>query len=53
MSTMKDRNSMDLTEAEGIKKRHQQYTELYKKDLYDPDNHDGVIIHLEQDILKC
>ena len=53
MSTMKDRNSMDLTEAEGIKKRHQQYTELYKKDLYDPDNHDGVITHLEPDILEC
>ena len=52
MSTMKDRNSMDLTEAEGIKKRHQQYTELYKKDLYDPDNHDGVITHLEPDILE-
>ena len=53
MSTMKDRNSMDLTEAEGIKKRHQQYTELYKKDLYDPDNHDGVITHLKPDILEC
>ena len=52
MSTMKDRNGMDLTEAEGIKKRHQQYTELYKKDLYDPDNHDGVIAHLEPDILE-
>ena len=52
MSTMKDRNGMDLTEAEGIKKRHQQYTELYKKDLYDPDNHDGVITHLEPDILE-
>ena len=45
---------MDLTEAEGIKKRWQQYTEeLYIKDLHDPDNHDGVIIHLEPDILKC
>ena len=53
MSTMKDRNGMDLTEAEGIKKRHQHDTELYKKDLYDPDNHDGVITHLEPDILKC
>ena len=49
---IKDRNSMDLTEAEDIKKRWQEYTEeLYKKDLHDPDNHDGVIIHLEPDIL--
>ena len=47
-------NGMELTEAEGIKKRWQEYTEeLYKKDLYDPDNHDGVITHLEPDILKC
>ena len=52
MGSIKDRNSMDLTEAEGIKKRHQQYTELYKKDLYDPDNHDGVMAHLEPDILQ-
>ena len=44
---------MDLTEAEDIKKRWQQYTKLYKKDLHDPANHDGVIIHLETDILEC
>ena len=44
---------MDLTEAEEIKKRWQEYTELYKKDLHDPDNHDGVITHLEPDILEC
>ena len=44
---------MDLTEAEDIKKRWQEYTELYKKDLHDPDNHDGVITHLEPDILGC
>ena len=44
---------MDLTEAEDIKKRWQEYTELYKKELHDPDNHDGVIIHLEPDILEC
>ena len=50
---MKDRNSMDLTEAEDIKKRCQEYTELYKKDLHDPDNHHGVITHLEPDILEC
>ena len=54
MGTIKDRNSMDLTEAEDIKKRQQEYTEeLYKKDLHDPDNHDGVITHLEPDILEC
>ena len=54
MGTLKDRNCMDLTEAEDIKKRWQEYTEeLYKKDLYDPDNHDGVITHLEPDILEC
>ena len=53
MDTIKDRNGMDLTEAEDIKKRWQKYTELYKKDLHDPDNHDGVIIHLEPDILEC
>ena len=53
MSTIKDRNGMDLTEAEDIKKRWQEYTEqLYKKDLHDPDNHDGVITHLEPDILE-
>ena len=52
MGTIKDRNSMDLTEAEDIKKRKQEYTELYKIDLHDPDNHDGVIIHLELDILE-
>ena len=52
MGTVKDRNGMDLTEAEDIKKRWQQYTELYKKDLQDPDNHDGVITHLEPDILE-
>ena len=53
MSTTKDRNSMDLTDAEDIKKRWQEYTELYKKDLHDSDNHDGVITHLESDILEC
>ena len=54
MGTMKDRNVMDLTEADDIKKRWQEYTEeLYKKDLLDPDNHDGVITHLEPDILEC
>ena len=54
MGTIKDRNGMDLTEAEDIKKRWQEYTEqLYKKDLHNPDNHDGVIIHLEPDILEC
>ena len=50
---MKDRNGRDLTEAEDIKKRWQEYTELYKKDLHDPDNHDGMITHLEPDILEC
>ena len=54
MGTIKDRNGMDLTEAEGIKKRWQEYTEeLYKKDLHDPDNNNGVITHLEPDILEC
>ena len=53
MGTIKDRNGMDLTEAEDIKKRWQEYTELYKKDLHDPDNHDGVITHQEPDILEC
>ena len=53
MGTVKDRNRIDLTEAEAIKKRWQEYTELYKKDLHDPDNHDGVITLLEPDILEC
>ena len=53
MGSIKDRNDMDLTEAEDIKKKWQEYTELYKKDLHDPDNHDGVITHLEPDILEC
>ena len=54
MSTIKGKNGMDLTEAEDIKKRWQEYTEeLYKKDLHDPDNHDGVITNLEPDILEC
>ena len=54
MGTIKDRNGMDLTEAEDIKKRWQDYTEeLHKKDLHDPDNHNGVITNLEPDILEC
>ena len=54
MGTIKDKHGMDLTEVEDIKKRWQEYTEkLYKKDLYDPDNHNGMIIHLEPDILEC
>ena len=54
MGSIKDRNGRDLTEAEDIKKRWQEYTEeLYKKELHDPDNHDGVITHLEPDILEC
>ena len=53
IGTIKDRNGMDLTEAEDIKKRWQEYTERYKKDLKDPDNHDGMITHLEPDILEC
>ena len=55
IGSIKDRNGMDLTEAEDIKKRWQEYTELYKKDLHDPDNHEGVITHthLELDILEC
>ena len=54
MDTVKDRNSVSLTEAEDIKKRWQIYTEeLYKRDLHDPDNHDGVTTHLEPDILEC
>ena len=50
---MKGRNGMDLTEAEDIKKRWQEYIELYKNELHDPDNHDGGITHLESDILEC
>ena len=54
MGSIKDRNCMDLTEAEDIKRRSQEYMEeLYKKDLHDPDNHDNVITHLEPDILEC
>ena len=53
MGTIKDRNGIDLTEAEAIRKRWQEYIELYKNDLHDPDNHDGVITHLEPDILEC
>ena len=53
MGSIKDRNGMDLTEAEDIKKRWQEYTELYKKDLHEPDNDDGVITHLGSDILEC
>ena len=54
MGSIKDRNGMDLTEAEDIKKRWQEYTEeLYKKDLHDQDNHDGVLTHVEPDILEC
>ena len=53
MGTIKDRNSIDLTEAEDIKRRWQEYTELYKKDLHDLDNHDGVISHLQPDFLEC
>ena len=53
MGTIKDRNGMDLTEAEDTKKRWQEYTELYRKDLNDPDNHDGMITHREPDILEC
>ena len=54
MGSIKDRNNMDLTEAEDIKKRWEEYTvELYKKDLHDPDNHYGVTTHLESDILEC
>ena len=53
VGSIKDRNGMDLTEAEDIKKRWREYTELYKKDLHDPDNHDGVITCLEPDILEC
>ena len=53
MGTIKDRNGMDITEEEDIKKRCQEYTELYRKDLHVPDNHDGVIPPLEPDILEC
>ena len=54
MGTIKDRNGMELTEAKYIKKRRQEYTEqLHKKDLHDPDNHDGVVTNLEPDILEC
>ena len=54
MGSIKDRNGMDLTEAEAIKKRWQDYTEkLYKRDLHDPDNHNGVITYLVSDILEC
>ena len=54
MGSIKNRNGMDLTKAEDIKKRWQEYTEeLYKKDLHNPDNHNGVITHLEPDILEC
>ena len=54
MGSIKDRNGIDLTEVEDTKKRQQEYTEeLYRKDLYDPDNHDDVITHLEPDILEC
>ena len=53
VGTIKDRSGMDLTEAEDIKKRWQEYTELYKKDLHDPGNYDGMIMHLEPDIVEC
>ena len=53
MGLIKDRNGMDLTEADDIKKGWQEYTELYKKDFHEPDNHDGVITHLEPHILEC
>ena len=53
MVTVKDRNGMDLTEVEEIKNRWKQYTELYKKDLHNPNNHGGVITHLQPDILEC
>ena len=53
MDTIKDRNGMDLKEAENIKKRWQEYTELYQKIIHDPDNHDDVITHLKPDILEC
>ena len=53
MATIKGKNGQDLTETEDIKKRWQEYTEVYKRTLSDPDNHDGVITHLEPDILEC
>ena len=53
MGSIKERNGMNLTEAENIKKRWQEYTKLYKRDLHDPDNHNSVITHLEPDILEC
>ena len=53
MGKIKDKNGMDLTEAEDIKKRWQEHTETVQKDLHDPDNHDGVITHLEPDVLEC
>ena len=53
MGSINDRNGMDLTEAEDVKKRWQEYTELYKKDLHEQDNHDGMITRLEPDILEC
>ena len=53
MGSIKDRNGLDLTEAKDIKKRWQEYIELYKKDCNDPDNHDGVVTHLKPDILEC
>ena len=53
MGTIQDRNGMALTETKDIKKRWQDYTEFYKNDLNDPDNHDGIITHLEPDILEC
>ena len=53
MGLIKGRNGMDLTEAEDIKKRWQEYTELYKKDVHDPENHDGVVTHLEPDSMEC
>ena len=53
MGSIKNRNGMDLTETKDINKRWQEYTELYKKELHDLDNHDGVITHLDPDILEC
>ena len=53
MGTIKDRSGMDLTKAEDIRKRWQEYIKLYKKDVHDPDSHDGMITHLEPDILEC
>ena len=53
MGLIKDRNGLDLTEADNIEKRWQEYTELYRKDIHDQDNHDGMITHLEPDILEC